>query len=144
MHPSYERIVSMSLIASLLFIGSQSWLDTRMVRTAAAGGVEDAPLRPGTVTIVTMSRLKEVRSDIDLNRTFDLDVTEHPFETYPGEHPPRVYRVRWKGWTEDGWRQFQGQFEVNGATIVMPLWRADGTVRITYLTDHLSERRYWK
>lgn len=128
----------------LVVIGVGSWLDARMAPTAIAGSIEEAPLRPGTVTIVTMSRLKEFRSDLEPNKIFDLDATERPFETYPGDHPPRVYRARWKGWTPQGWRKFEGEFEVNGATIVLPLWRADGTVRITYLADHLSERRFWK
>lgn len=58
-------------------------------------------------------------------------------------HEPRVYHAEWKGWTGKEWRKYSADFEVNGNTYVLPLWRADGEARIVYVTDHLSERRYW-
>ncbi|MFQ5666757.1 MAG: hypothetical protein ACE5I7_10035 [Candidatus Binatia bacterium] len=111
---------------------------------ASAGSIEGAALRAGTVTVVTYSKIRSFSSDVDRSRSFDLDGTRHPFETYQGEHAPRVYHARWEGWTPRGWRPYSATFEVNGATIIVPLWRADGAARIVYMLDHISERRYWK
>jgi len=110
---------------------------------AWAGGVEDAPLRPGVVTVLTFARLKGFHSDIDPKYSFDLDAISHPFETYPGVHDPRVYHAEWQGWTGKEWKKYSADFEVNGSTYVMPIWRADGEARVVYVSDHLSERRFW-
>ena len=131
------------LSEALLVVALATSFSTGAAPDAVAGSIEGAPLRPGTVTVVTLSRLKDFRSEIDEHHTFDLDAAAHPFETYAGEHAPRVYRAWWRGWTGDGWRELSAAFEVNGATIILPLWRSDGRVRIAYLSDHLSERRYW-
>ena len=133
--PPFLSLILASSVS--LFLAAQFW------SRASAGGVDGAPLRPGTVTVMTFSRLRAFSSDIDLSRAFDLDARSYPFETYAGVHPPRVYRARWEGWTPAGWHKYSAEFEVNGPTVIVPIWRADGTARIVYVADHISERRYW-
>ena len=125
--------------ASLLLLCLSVLLDAR----GFAAGIEDGMLRPGTVTVVTLSRLRSFRADLDPARLVDLDVEGDAFAVYRGDHAPRTYRAQWEGWTTGGWREYAAEFEVNGPTIILPIWRRDGGARIVYLGDHMSERRYW-
>lgn len=141
-HPnvaSRRREVGRLILAIAFFLG----LGALLVSRGFGAGIEGGVLRPGTVTVVTFSKLRGFRSDADSHRRFDLDAAADSFASYVGEHAPRVYRARWEGWTPSGWRQYEATFEVNGPTVILPLWRADGAARIVYLNDHMSERRWW-
>jgi hypothetical protein len=122
-----EKPIFLVLLAASLLV---AFAGGRLGFRASAGSIEDAPLRSGTVTVVTFSRIQDFRSSVDPKRSIDLDATSHPFETYPGVQEPRVYRAEWEGWTGNEWRRYSADFEVNGATYVLPLWRPDGEARI--------------